>query len=198
MQLEKILDSQENNPPPSFNGEFINHFIKYAGRLIGIVGSHIVWSKSGDFDAWPGRNDLDFNDRITGVHPVQNGILAFTRNSTFLITNFANINGSLPLITQVPVNQGCVGPRTVKDLRSIPTWISNDGICQYFNSRVNVISRGLLGDDYLDGDITTTEVHNDVYYISYKNGDIVSMDQRYLSQLPSGEAAINTNFCCVR
>ena len=187
----RILDSWDHLPPPSINDEHINHLLLVRGTLVGIIGSRIYWSVAGFPDYWPAENFIDFDEKVTGTHPVSDGLLVFTQNSTHLLTNFPD--PARLVNTLITNEQGCVNPRTPKDLRSIPIWVSNDGVCTYSNGRVLVVSRGLLGDDYLDGEIITTEVHNDVYYILYNNR-IMSMDQRYLNQLPSGESSINTNF----
>ena len=162
------------------------------GTLVGIIGSRIHWSMTGFPDYWPAENFIDFDDKVTGAHPVSDGLLVFTQNSTHLLTNFPDPTRLVN--TLITSEQGCVHPRTPKDLRSVPIWISNDGICTYANGRVSVLSRGLLGSEYFAGEIITTEIHNDVYYVLYKNRPILSMDQRFLAQLPSGESTINTNF----
>ena len=187
----RVLDTWNHNPPPVINGEHINHLLVVRGTFVGIIGSRIHWSMTGFPDYWPAENSIDFDDKVTGTHPVSDGLLVFTQNSTHLLTNFPD--PARVVNTLITSEQGCVNPRTPKDLRSIPIWISNDGICTYANGRVSVISRNLLDSEYFSGEIITTEIHNDVYYILYNNR-IVSMDQRFLDQLESGESVTNTNF----
>ena len=193
----RILDSWDNLPPPPLNENdesllgHISYLIPVSGALVGIIGQRIHWSKVGFPDYWPARNFLDFNEDVTGLIEVSDGLLVFTQNETHLIRNFPNpATISRTLITN---EQGCVHIRTPQFLRGIPIWISNDGICTYQNGRVVVLSRGLLGSEYLRGDIITTEIHNDVYYILY-NDRIVTMDQRFLTTLQSGVEQIATNF----
>ena len=200
----KILDSQENGQPPQINEQNIKHLIVVRGTLVGIIGQRIYWSRVGYPDYWPAQNFLDFSEEVTGIIEIANGLLVFTRNETHLISNFPDPNNISRTI--ISNQQGCVNIRTPQFIRGVPVWISNDGICTFIpggltatsiatrqNGRVDVISRGLLGDTYLKGNIITTEVHNDVYYILY-NDRIVSMDQRYINALQSGVEQIATNF----
>ena len=116
--------------------------------------------------------------------------LVFTQNETHAITNFPDPRTISR--TLVDDEQGCVNIRTPKFLKGYPVWISNDGICTFNNGRVDVISRDLLGDDFFQGNIITTEVHNDVYYILYDDR-IVIMDNRFRTQTNYGVATA-TNF----
>ena len=200
----KILDSQENGQPPQIDEQNIKHLIVVRGTLVGIIGQRIYWSRVGYPDYWPAQNFLDFSEEVTGIIEIANGLLVFTRNETHLISNFPDPNNISRTI--ISNQQGCVNIRTPQFIRGVPVWVSNDGICTFIpggltatsiatrqNGRVDVISRGLLGDTYLKGTIITTEVHNDVYYILY-NDRIVSMDQRYINALQSGVEQIATNF----
>ena len=206
----RVLDTFSNLPPPPLNDNdenllgHIKHLIVVKGTMIGIIGNRIHWSQTGFPDYWPAENFLSFNGEVTGIIEIANGLLVFTRNETHLISNFpdpANIDQTI-----ISSEQGCVHIRTPKFIRGVPVWISNDGICTFIpgslagtsnstrqGGRIEVISRGLLGDDYFKGDIITTEVHNDVYYILY-NDRIVTMDQRYVNALQSGAERIATNF----
>ena len=200
----KILDSQENGQPPQIDEQNIKHLIVVRGTLVGIIGQRIYWSRVGYPDYWPAQNFLDFSEEVTGIIEIANGLLVFTRNETHLISNFPDPNNISRTI--ISNQQGCIHIRTPQFIRGVPVWVSNDGICTFIpggltatsiatrqNGRVDVISRGLLGDTYLKGNIITTEVHNDVYYILY-NDRIVSMDQRYINALQSGVEQIATNF----
>ena len=206
----RILDSWDNLPPPPTTSDdetllgHIKYLIPVRGALVAIIGQRIYWSQIGFPDYWPAQNFLDFSEEVTGIIEIANGLLVFTRNETHLISNFpdpANISRTI-----ISSEQGCVHIRTPQFIRGVPVWISNDGVCTFVpggltatstatrqNGRVEVISRGLLGDEYFKGNIITTEVHNDVYYILYDNR-IVTMDQRYVNALQSGVEQIATNF----
>ena len=206
----RVLDSWDNLPPPPTTADdesllgHIKYLIPVRGALVAIIGQRIYWSQVGFPDYWPAQNFLDFSEEVTGLIEIANGILVFTQNETHLISNFPDpVNISRTIISS---EQGCVHIRTPQFIRGVPVWISNDGICTFIpgslaatsdstrqGGRVEVISRGLLGDDYFRGNIITTEVHNDVYYILYDNR-IVTMDQRYVTALQSGAERIATNF----
>ena len=185
----RILDTYQHNPPPSINGRYVQNLIKIRGTLVGVIDSRIYWSMTGFPDYWPAQNFIDLRERITEIHPISEGVLVFTNNETHLITDFPND----PVRTVVATDQGCIGFRTIKDLRGNPVWLSNDGVCTYVNGSVEVISRNRLGSEYLRGNVITTEVHDDVYYILYDNR-IVSMDQRFTTVNQNGTEVINTNF----
>ena len=206
----RILDSWDNLPPPPTTPDdesllgHIKYLIPVRGALVAIIGQRIYWSQVGFPDYWPAQNFLDFSEEVTGIIEIANGLLVFTRNETHLISNFPDPNNISRTI--ISSEQGCVHIRTPQFIRGVPVWISNDGVCTFVpggltatstatrqNGRVEVISRGLLGDEYFRGNIITTEVHNDVYYILYDNR-IVTMDQRYVNALQSGVEQIATNF----
>ena len=208
----RILDSTKHLAPPPHNSSdesllgHIKHLEIVKGTMVGIIGNRIHWSMTGFPDYWPAENFLSFDGEVTGLIEIANGLLAFTRNETHLISNFPPLPNQLPDQTRISDKQGCVHIRTPKFIRGIPIWISSEGICTFTsggltatsdstrqNGKVELLSRGLLEDGYLDGNIITTEVHNDRYFILY-NDRIVSMDHRYVTALQSEREIIPPNF----
>ena len=193
----RVLDSWDNlPPPPNGNDESLLGHIKFLqvvrGTLVGIIGSRIHWSRTGFPDYWPAQNFLEFNEEVTGILEVGGVLLVFTQNETHAVANFPDPRTISR--TLIDDEQGCVNIRAPKFIRNYPVWVSNDGICTFNNNRVDVISRNLLGDDFLQsfGDIITTEVHNDQYFILYAN-KIVVMDNRFTAQQNYG-VVTTTNF----
>ena len=140
-------------------------FLAFArGALFGIDGNRLRWSITGQYDYWPAANFIDFDDRITGLLSIRDGLLVFTREQTHLLTgDLGTTNVALTLIS---TERGCIEPKSCKYLRGTPVWLSSEGVTTYLNGRANVISRAKLGDVRFEN-IINCVVHNEVYYILY-------------------------------
>lgn len=91
-------------------------------------GNRVYISDQGNPHRWDVRKFLQLDDECTGLARYRDGVLAFTANRTYQITGstLADIR-----LRWIPEYQGCKDWRTIAYLNNNPTWISNDGLCQY-------------------------------------------------------------------
>ena len=155
-----VLNSYDFQPPSSS----ITYLAFADGALFGIDGRRLRWSILGLYDYWPSANFLDFDDEITGILAVSEGLLVFTLRQTHIVRGVLGTTQ----ITRATISQerGCIHPRSCKYVRGVPTWLSTEGITTFNNGRADVISRAKLGDVELQN-VITCEVHNEVYYVLY-------------------------------
>jgi len=88
----------------------------------------VYLSEQSNPHAWDVRKFIELDDICTGLARYRDGVLAFTRNRTYQITGstLADIRKRF-----IPEPQGCKDWRSIAYLNNNPTWISNDGLCQY-------------------------------------------------------------------
>jgi hypothetical protein len=168
--LTDILDSFTNFKPPVG----LKYLTEAYGMLFGAVGDKLYYTKTGFPDAWPISSYLDFNADITGILPIQNGILVFTLYQTFFVagtdaTEFAQ--------ARISKEQGCINHKSANFVDNVPVWVSNDGICSFMNGYVKVISKKKLGK--LNLDVVNAIVYNEIYYILLSNGTLLTLDNRF-------------------
>ena len=159
--------------------------IEAYGRLWASSGRFVRFSKPGEPEYWPRQNSLSFNDNITGLLQVSNGILVFTADETYLIVGTSLNDFAITLVTK---EQGCIAPRSCGYLQSAPVWLCNDGIASYEGGVVRVLSRNAIHQETIDKitkGFICAEVHDEQYFILYTNDlggnntSILVMDVRY-------------------
>ena len=156
--------------------------IEAYGRMWASSGRFVRFSKPGQPEYWPPNNSLSFNDNITGLLQVSNGILVFTADETYLVVGTKLDDFAITLLTK---EQGCIAPRSCGYIQSVPIWMCKDGIATYEGGRVIVRSRPIISDELMNEVIEgfiCAEVHNEQYFILYNKGNttqLLVMDLRY-------------------
>ena len=169
------------------NGNQKPSLIEAYGRLWASSGRFVRFSKPGEPEYWPRQNSLSFNDNITGLLQVSNGILAFTADETYLIVGSSINDFAITLLTK---EQGCIAPRSCGYIQSVPIWMCKDGIATYEGGRVIVRSRPIISEKMM-GHITSgdnficAEVHNEQYFILYKT------DEEFVGPAAAANAGID-------
>lgn len=119
--FEFLPDGSERLVPSRYLTEQLGQFYLAAG-------DRIYLSEQDNPHAWDVRKFLELEDECTGMASYRDGVLAFTRNRTYQITGSTLADIRLRFIPEL---QGCKDWRSVAYLNNNPTWISNDGMCQY-------------------------------------------------------------------
>lgn len=164
-----ILDSYENLPAPK-----MNYFISSYAMLFGSVDNMLYYSEIGQPEVWPATHFIDFEDTITGIGSVQNGIVVFTKYRTYLVTGNSPDTFSKYLLS---TEQGCEAHYTIQFVANTLIWLSSDGLCTYSGGNIEVISRAKLGKLSLSG-VENAQVFDSVYYLLHSTG-ILCYDFRY-------------------
>lgn len=168
--IGSLLDSVTNFPPPS-DGRFATEAY---GILFMAVGASLYFSEIGKPDYFPPTNEIKFSKNITGIFPVPNGILVFSRTTTEIVLgNTAGNFSKLPVSDE----QGCISHYSNRLVRNTPTWVGLEGLCTYSNGIVNVISKPKLGKVQLD--VVNSAVYDETYWLCLADGSILLMDTRF-------------------
>ena len=179
----KMLET-EIHPELKLKGEK-PAMIEAYGRLWASSGRFVRFSKPGEPEYWPRGNSLSFNDNITGLLQVSNGILVFTADETYLVVGSSLNEFAITLLTK---EQGCIAPRSCGYIQSVPIWMCKDGIATYEGGRVIVRSRPIISEETTNKvmrGFVCAEVHNEQYFALYKptvgsnKSEILVMDLRY-------------------
>jgi hypothetical protein len=166
----RILSTEDYQPAP-VGMTFVE---QSAGMLFGAVGNTLRFTPVAKPDAWPLAFSVAFDDAITGLAEVANGLLVFTRLKTYLMTG----TGPSTLARQlVDSNQGCVAPESIQKLASAALWLSTDGICTSNGGPAQVISRDKLGK--LAVTAVSSTLFDDTYYLALANGTTLVLSLAY-------------------
>lgn len=165
-----LLESDNNYVAP----EGLKYLIEAYGIFFGAVGDKLYFSKIGEPAYWPPSYYIDFNDTLTGLLVVPEGILVFMETKTRIIVG-TNVSEFAKL--KVSDEQGCIAHLSCTSLKGLPMWLSQDGICAYYEGLISLISMDKLGKQHLS--IVNTATQNEVYYICLSNGTILAYDARY-------------------
>ena len=142
--------------------------------LFGALGSQLRFTPIGEPNSWPALYFLDFDLDITGIAPVANGILVFTKYETHLVTG----TGPLSLSKQkLSADQGCLSHKSIQVMGGTALWVSTDGICTSSGGTVQVISKQTLGK--LKADIVDSAVFDESYYTLDSAGHVLKYDFAY-------------------
>lgn len=142
--------------------------------LFGALDDKLYYSNIAVPDAWPATNFIDFDDTITGMAPVQGGLLVFTMFKTYIVVGTTPSSFSKYLVDS---EQGCLGHNTIEFVNGSVVWLSQDGLCTTTGGSAQIISLPQLGKLSLTG-VQNAQVLDSVYYLAHDAGILV-MDFRY-------------------
>lgn len=165
-----VLDTYDNGLPP-LGAKYLTESY---GILFCALGDKLYFSKIGKPNAWPGTNVIDFANEITGIRPVANGILVFSLTTTDILLGTKITDFS---VLPVSIEQGCISHSSCKAIKSLPVWVSLEGVCTYSSGIVEVISKDKL--DTISLNIVNTAVINEQYFMCLADGSLLVMDVRF-------------------
>ena len=143
--------------------------------LFGAIGSSLRFTPIGKPNAWPPEFELQFDADITGLGPVANGLLVFTRTKTFIVTGTGPTS-----LAQQPLrgDQGCIAFESIAEaFEGTLIWASEDGLCTSSGNNVRSLTKNFLGEIKLDP--ISSAVNDEVYYNQNKDGSILAWDYRF-------------------
>ena len=165
LQLRSTITTINAHPPIEqiIDGDSVRQCGKFLTERNGIffqaVNDRLYNSEAANPHAWNPDNFIAVDDDITAIARLDEGLLVFSKNRTFLIL------GDSPatfIKREVATDQGCPEHRTIAYVGNTPVWVSNDGICIWFGQAgVQVISDGFY---ILDFTPLFAVSSNDVYY----------------------------------
>jgi len=150
-----------NDLPPPDGGKYLT---EANNTFFLAVGTRLYYSKQGNPNAWNPLDWVDMGDVITGMEVEFTGIIVFTSNTASRVTGYDVLTISKELI---PSNQGCNDWRTIARLDDVPIWVSNDGVCIWNGSDIQLVT-------HLKYEIDFTPVqgitYDDAYYLFHADG----------------------------
>lgn len=152
----------------------LKYLVESYAMLFGAVGDKLYYSNIALPNVWPATNFLDFDDDITGIGAIQNGLLVFTKLKTYIVTGNSPETFSKYLLDS---SQGCLSHYTIQFVKGTLLWLSEDGICTSSGGLVEVVTQNKLGKIALTG-VQNAQVHDGVYYLLHSTGMLV-LDFRY-------------------
>lgn len=143
--------------------------------LFGAIGSSLRFTPIGKPNAWPPEYEIQFDADITGLGPVSNGILVFTRFKTYIVTG----TGPTSLAQQsLRGDQGCIAFESIKEAYAgTLIWASEDGLCTSSGNNVVSLTKGFIGEILLEP--VSSAVNDEVYYCHNTDGTTLAWDYRF-------------------
>lgn len=169
-----VLSALNNNQAPTG----LAHITEAYAMLFGAEGPKLRFTAIGTPNYWSEFFFLNFSSDITGIAPVTNGLLVFTKFKTYIVTGTGPTTLSQAILD---ANQGCIDSSSIQFIRNAAVWASSDGICSSNGSVINVVSKPKMGKLSLSPVDST--VHDQVYYLQEADGAILALDFRYNSIL---------------
>jgi len=149
--------------------------------LFGAVGSRLRFTPIGYPDRWPATYYLQFAADITGIAPVANGILVFTKFKTYIVTGTGPTSLSQYLLSS---DQGCIAFESVQLIGTEAVWASLDGICTSSGNRPVVVTKEKLGKIVLNP--IDSVVYDETYYLVEADTTILILEKGIIKRLNVG------------
>lgn len=168
--LAQILETYSNQQ--ALSG--LQYLTQAYGILFAAKGDKLYYTRTGIPTAWPSLNYIDFAHDITGLLPVSNGIIVFSRFKADILTGDDTSNFK---VQELSDEQGCVSHLGCKKVKGIPVWPSVEGICSYSQGSISVVSKDKL--DLTTLNVINAAVHNEQYHLNLVGGSLLVMDARF-------------------
>lgn len=165
-----ILDTYDYTVAPAG----LKYLKESYAMLFGALDDKLYYSEIAKVDSWPVTNFIDFDADITGISPIQNGLIVCTLFKTYIVTGNSPETFSRYLLDE---EQGCLSHYTMQFVDNSLIWLSQDGICTTTGGLVQVLSLPKLGKLSLSV-VQNAQVLDRVYYIAHGTG-ILAFDFRY-------------------
>lgn len=166
-----ILDTYDNQAPLSG----LKFLCQAYGIMFAALGSKVYYTKIGEPDAWPSLNFINASNDVTGIFPIQDGVLIFTRKSMILLTG--NSPTTFAITPTLATEHGCNSHKSCKIVKNTPVWSSDDGLCAYQGGGVNVVTKDKLGK--VSFNIVNVAVYDETYFACLSDGSLFAMDLRF-------------------
>ena len=153
----------------------LKYLVESYAMLFGAVGSSLRFTPIGKPNAWPPEFEIQFDQDITGIGAIANGILVLTRFKTFIVVG----TGPNTLSQQsLRGDQGCIAFESIKEVKAgMIIWASEDGLCASSGNNVVSLTKDLLGRIELTP--ISSAVYDEVYYCHNKDGTTLAWDYRF-------------------
>jgi len=133
-----IIESTRSYPPPTG----LQYLTQHQGRFFGAVGAEVFFTPPGNPDSWYALDFIAFDDVVTGIASVANGLLVLTKHKSYLIS------GSNPFQFgkhTLSMSEGCISARTIATQDGTAIWLSASGFVMSNGGRIDNVSLNKIG-----------------------------------------------------
>lgn len=168
--MREVCTSLDNYPPPD-GGKYLT---ENGGVFYLAVGDRLYFSILGNPHGWHPLYFIGFDDTITGICAEFQGVLVFTYNAVYRVVGAENPEAVTKIL--IPSQQGCINWHTINRVSNAPIWLSNDGLCVWDGSLVQIISQGVY--DTSDIRPRCSCSYDDCYYLFTYDNSCIIFDRR--------------------
>lgn len=176
-----ILNTTDAFPAPAG----LRYLQEAYAMLFGAIDTKLRFTPVGKPDQWPETYYLQFDAPLTGIAPVANGILVFTRYRTYIVTGTGPTSLSQYLLSS---DQGCIAYESVQLIATEAVWASTDGLCSSSGNRPVVITKDKLGKITLNP--IDSAIYDEAYYLMEATGDTLSYKNGIISRYKLGLSSL--------
>ena len=128
--LSRILDSEDNDPPPTgMKGIRAAH----NNILVGFFDNQLCFSFPDKPHAWPERFRLTFDSDIVSVEPIQGFILVLTKEYPYQVSG----NDPATMVSaRIDTLYPCLAKKSVVNMGYAVVWATHGGLASYAPSLV--------------------------------------------------------------
>jgi hypothetical protein len=133
-----LLTLDYSSPPVG-----LQYLVEFAGTFFGAVANKLYFTEPlGNPNYWPETNYIRLPIDITGIAVTANGIVVFTKYTSYIITGTDSTTFVLLLLA---ADQGCTSHYSIARYKSGVLFTSTDGLCYTEGSSVELLSYTNLG-----------------------------------------------------
>lgn len=180
--VDKLSDTEVDGRPLESSNyyeapEGLQYLSEAYAMLFGAKGSSLLFTPVGKPNAWPPEYEIQFENDITGIGVVANGILVFTRFKTYIVTG----TGPTTLSQQsLSGDHGCIAFESIQEAsEGTVIWASLDGLCTSSGNNVVSLTKTRLGAVELKP--VSSAVYDETYYCHNEDGTTLVWDYRFQS-----------------
>jgi len=133
-----VLDTIRSFPPPTG----LQHLTLHQNRFFGAVNAELYFTPAGKPDSWYMLDFLAFEDVITGLVSVSNGLLVMSDHKTWLVTGLMPQQFAIHLLSD---SEGCISTQSIAVQEGSAIWLSASGFLMSNGSKIVNISLFKIG-----------------------------------------------------
>lgn len=167
--LGVTLDTTTRDLPP-LNSRYL---LEAYGRLFAANEHKVYFSNIADLEYWSALNYIEFDDTITGLATLYNGLLVMTSNTCFLLSGDSPANFVKTTLSKAV---GCISHFSISYLDNHVIWLSDEGLMTTSGGTIINLSYDKLGhmEDFKFGGVfaqTYAAASQTNYYLSFTQTD---------------------------
>ena len=170
----------------------LTHLVENNATFWGSVDEKVYFSQNGQPEFWNSLDYITLNGDCTGIGKFADLTVAFTNSDTYIISGYNRDNIS---VKKLPYSEGCSNHWSITNVGQYLAWSSDNGICVFNGSTVEVVTRQKLNwDDAASLGEYTFDDYGEATFnanVGYDINYAIGMDNKYISVYPNGIGIID-------